>query len=188
MSRDHSSELIAAQQSGLVREVVFVRLALAGGDLLLHTALGNVTFEGYTFIGAGALGSISGGKEDADGARNPWTLSLTGIQSADIDMPSVMDESNYKWRVCEIWVALMDERMRPISGSGATYHHGYMSHLSFSVGQTTEFVLHVEPEQPDSMVPAALTYSDADQQALFSGDVLFEGASNAEEYETRWMT
>ena len=70
-----------------LRPALFVRIAWPGAPVLVHSALGPMDIEGETYLGIGALGSISHITHGDAGASDQVMLGITGIPTDVMDEP-----------------------------------------------------------------------------------------------------
>ncbi len=95
----------AAAAAPLIHPVLFVKLEFDGGDVNMHTELGDIIFGGDTYTGIGKLGGISGMEENSDLSRTPISLSLSGIPN---DLVSILLGEQYQGRTATIFLGYLD--------------------------------------------------------------------------------
>ena len=170
--RSLSAPVLAALAGADIGLAQLVRIQLTSGDVLLTTANRNITWDGLTYLGAYGLGSVSP-VQDKPGEAQGLSLQLSGASSADISR--ALDASD------EVQGAAVTLRTAVINlADGSVYDApidwaGRADTMSIQEdGETAVVTLTAESNAVDLLRGNPSTYSDADQQALFSGDRAFE--------------
>lgn len=170
--RSLSAPVLAALAGSDIGLAQLVRIQLTSGDVLLTTANRDITWDGLTYLGAYGLGSVSP-VQDKPGEAQGLSLQLSGASSADISR--ALDASD------EVQGAAVTIRTALINlADGSVYDApidwaGRADTMSIQEdGDTAVVTLTAESNAVDLLRGTPLTYSDADQQALWPGDRAFE--------------
>ena len=167
-----SSELLAALQAPVVPLVQLVQLQFAAGTVALNTSNWDLTFEGDTYRGAYGLGTISP-IEDAPGEIRGLQFELSGASAAAIAL--ALDGSD-EWQgtPVRILTALLDPSTYQILDVGQEWT-GLGDTMNIQEdGETAIVQATAESTAVDLLRGVPLTYSDADQKALYPADRAFE--------------
>src|SRR5688572_11897830 len=105
MTRDLNPATETASQAETIHPVLFVKLEFPDGDVLVHSELGELSFEGDTYTGVGILGNVGTVEEDSELARTPLALTLSGIP---ISMISVVLNQHYQGRPATLFLGYLD--------------------------------------------------------------------------------
>ena len=97
--------MAAALTADNVIPVMLVELDFLSGFVRVHSAVGNITFEGNTYVGTGQLGTISTIEESTELQAYGLRLQLTGIPNTLI---STALTEHYQGRAARIWAGAMD--------------------------------------------------------------------------------
>ena len=79
MTRDIASGTANASEQDEIIPVVLCKIEFNSGDVLVHSQLGDLTYDGDTYTGIGRFGAISEAEETADLSRTPINLTMSGI-------------------------------------------------------------------------------------------------------------
>ena len=103
MSRTLSTEMQAVASADLVRPIYLVKMEFDSNDLNLWSGLGNLVYNGDTYIGTGDLMAISSVKESEELVANGVNFTVSGI--TDPLLSKARDEP-YQGRKINIQVIL----------------------------------------------------------------------------------
>jgi len=210
--RSMDADLLDAISGPVFYPVVFASLDWGGTQTRLHSGLGDIVFDSNTYRGVGEFGSIEAGPETGGIFSVGATLTLT-TEGTDDDLAALeadwlVDTSG---RRADIWLGVTDA---PGSGSligepqnFVTGEIGSVSLPDFTVegpsitvpnfvtGEIGSVSLpDFTVEGPSITVPIEPTthgrvksnnvHSDAEHQATYSGDTMFERNENAGKWAT----
>jgi hypothetical protein len=166
-----SATVLAAIASSSVALVQLVKIEFASGTVALNTSNWDLDWLGTTYKGAYGLGSISQ-IEDKPGEVQGITLSIDGGASANI--------------------ALALDAADEVQGAAVTIRSALVSTSTYAVldapvdwvgtcdtmaisedGASAVVSVSVESNAVDLLRGTPSTYSDADQQAAYAGDLAF---------------
>lgn len=172
-----SNALVAPHFSG----IAFVELMFAV-PLRVCTLGYPVDWNGYTWAGAGNLGSISPIGENSDLQAQGVNLTLTGID------PSLIQTAlaeQYQGKQAQIWFCPLDGNGQRI-GSPIRIFNGRIDTMSIEAGKTATITLACESKLIDFFRPRVSRFNDADQQAKYPGDRGMEYAEQMVDKQITW--
>jgi len=169
--RTTSPDAAAALSAPVVRVVRFVYMAFAPTPIALNTSSWDFDYGGITYKGAYGLGSIST-VDDSPGEIKGVQLELSGVSSDYIAL-ALDDAAIVQGTPLTLRTAIINEAFEvvdaPIDWTGT------LDTMSIQEdGDTCTIQVTAESSAVDLLRGAALTYSNADQQALAPGDRAFE--------------
>ncbi|MGD9545046.1 MAG: hypothetical protein AB7F41_14590 [Methylocystis sp.] len=167
-----AAQLVLAGQR--VAAAVAVKLELASETLNLWLGNGSIrSNDGQAWEGLGRFGAISGLEFGAKAATQPISMTLSGLD-AELAAIARSQYSQMRGRRVSVYALLFDETKRPID-------YPYLCMLatidSASLKRRGDaFVLEVaaEPIFNTKHMPALNLVTDADQQARYPGDRIFD--------------
>lgn len=167
-----SSEVLAALAAPEVPLVQLVLLEFASGDVALNTSNWDLVFESTTYRGAYGLGTISP-IEDAPGEVRGLQFELSGVAASAISL--ALDGSD-EWQgtPVRILTALLDPTTYAIIDVGQEWTGLGDTMAIQEDGETCVVQATAESTAVDLLRGVPLTYTHADQQALYPGDRAFE--------------
>ena len=211
MTRGLPTDIIAAINSQSVHPFFAVELLFdSPNELYFWTGIGDLVLEGITYTGTGDLMQISEIQESTDIAAKGATLTLSGIPSA---LLSLAYDEPYQGRVCKIKFGMIGEGVESgsfllindtdylllndvgdrldISSKGPANMFdlfvGTMDQMNISEGaETSTISLSVESKMIDLERARIRRYTDANQQARFSGDLAFEFVTRLQDEKLDW--
>jgi hypothetical protein len=93
--RNLSAAMLSTIASGRVRPFYLVSIEFTSGTSYLWTGIGNLTWNGHTWVGVGTLGGISAIQESNAVQADNITLTLNGVPSALISQVITECRQNY---------------------------------------------------------------------------------------------
>lgn len=166
-SRDIDSSTATAASSPAIHPVMFVKLQFDGGNVNFHTELGDITFGGDTYTGAGRLGGVGVMEENSDLSRTPMSLTLTGIPN---DMVSVLLNEQYQGRLATVFLGYLDLTTRTLVADPTIVYQGNMDTADIQTDQNATITLSVESRFAMWDNPTVRRYNNSDQQSRYPGD------------------
>jgi len=166
--------------------VVMVQLILlqfstnGGTDVALNTSNMDIAYGGVTYKGAYGLGSISK-IMDAPGEIHGIQFDLAGVAASSVSL-ALDDSDDWQGAPVTVRTAILDATTYAVIDAPIEWA-GLGDTMSIEENGETCFIqATAESNAVDLLNGSAMTYSDADQQALYSGDLAFQYvASQAEE-------
>ncbi len=168
-------------------QVVFLELQFKSGTSYLCSREHNLSWNGFTWLGAGRVGSIEpvgeGGPLEARGVA----MTLSAIPAGAL--ATALDPSEYKNRICRFWFGLLDlssaAAITVVADPVGPFLYR-MDTLRFVVGTERALRLTAESRLADWQRPRTIRYNDADQQKLHPGDKFFEYIEQMAEATIEW--
>lgn len=170
--------ILAALGQDVVEPWYAVNLDFDGGPLRLWTGYGSRTIEGQTYLGVGAIMSISGLEEVADLSARQVTVDFNGIDGAIVALALLEPYQRRKARILfgvagetdaiEIWAGQINQI--------STIHDGQTAQVSVSLESRL-----VELERAKTRL-----YTDESHQAHAPGDSFFGYVSGLVDREIIW--
>lgn len=167
------ADVLAALAAGEVVLVQLVYLDFPSGAIALNSSNWNLVWDGVTYLGAAGLGSVSSVRDSAGGSVQGITLELAASDSAMVSL--ALDGSNeVQDSPVTVRTAILDTSTYQILDAPIDFT-GRCDVMSISGARGSEVIsVSVESSAVDLLRGNPLTYSDADQQALYPGDLAFE--------------
>ncbi|TVO70913.1 hypothetical protein FHP88_15780 [Sedimenticola selenatireducens] len=162
--------------------VIFVELDFASATSRVHSGVGNLQWNGHTWMGAGAVGEISEIQEGDELQSNDIQMVLNGVDPAM--MATAMSE-DYQGRPAKIWLGILDNDHQML-GEPIGPFGGLMDTMDGEIGKEGRIVLTVKNRLADWERPRIRRYTNEDQQAEFPGDLGMEFVSQMVEKELVW--
>ncbi|MGE0270293.1 MAG: hypothetical protein AB7M05_08895 [Alphaproteobacteria bacterium] len=182
MTRDISSQMIAASQAQVARPVIAAELDFSSGFVRVNSSPYTITIDGQVYLGVGALGKISAVQEGSDQQAYGMTLSLSGIPP---ELVSIALGEYYQGRSCRVLMALLDEGHTVVS-SPIVLWSGRMDTMDIELGETATITLSAESRLVDWERPRIRRYTSEDQRADYPNDKGFEFVPQMVEKELIW--
>jgi hypothetical protein len=168
MTRDITdSNTENAVDDALIAPVDLIKLEFDAGDVLLHTGLGNLVWDGDTYTGAGGISSIGPTDEDSELSRTPLEIGIRGLPT---DIVSVALSQHYQGRMATVWRGYLNPSTMQLVGDPFIRYRGRMDTMNIEQGGTLSISLSIENRFAAWDNPKVRRYNDADQQSRFTGD------------------
>lgn len=182
MSRTLSAAVLAATQAANVPLILLVELVFDSGSVRVTNAAYTFSWNGFSWIGLGRLGSIDAVEEAAGVQANAVGLRLSGVP---VDMVSIAVGEHYQGRACRIYAAPLSASFE-VLGSPVKIFEGRMDTMAVDIGSTATITLTAESRLADLERARVRRYNDADQQAEYPGDLGLRFAEEMVEKQVRW--
>jgi hypothetical protein len=182
MARDLPIAVATAIAAKVVSYAFLAEFAFASGTLRMWTGLGDKTWDGHTWSGAGDFAQITPIDETTEIGAAGMNFTLSGIPSSLI---SISLNDAYRNKPCKLWLAILDDDEAIV----ATYRcfGGRMDVMNIEdAGETATITVQAENRLIDLTRPRILRYSDADQQRLHPGDTGLRYAASLAEKPLPW--
>lgn len=186
MSRSLSTEMLAVSTAELVRPIILVDMHFDeadGGSLYLWSGLGQLSYGGNTYVGAGDLLSVSDIQENTELSANGMRITLSGVLDPLIGKAR---DASYQGRLLEVKLGAFDESGDIIS-TPVTLFSGFMDVMSISSsGETATIGLSVENRLIEFDRTRVRRNTAEDQKIEHPTDKGFEYVSQIQEKEIVW--
>lgn len=186
MSRDLTAGMSAAALADQIcLPTILVKLEFDSGDVLLHTAVGDITYAGDVYTGVGTLGNISPVTEDIEGGANGVTLTLSGLSNSIL---SIALGESFQNRPATLFFALFDTSTYALITDPYQLFKGRMDYAEGNFGNDASITLKVENIMADWQRPRVGRYNYESQLQRFPGDKGFEFIAQAVAKPVVWGT
>jgi hypothetical protein len=181
--RDLSTEMQAVATADVIRPILLVECDFDSGDLNLWNGVGNLTYGGKTYVGAGTLLNVSSVQETVDLKANGLTVTLSGISGALVDQAKTED---YQGRSLVVKLGAMDES-NDVIASPEVMFAGFMDTMKITeTGETSSITVNVENKLIAFERAKVRRFTDADQKIDHPTDKGFEFVTSIQEKEIVW--
>jgi hypothetical protein len=183
MSRGLSSAFKTAAAAGHVRPALLGYFNFSGGAVRLWTGIGDLSWGGNTYTGAGDLVTVEPVQETNEVRANGLSFRLNGMPSA---MVTRILAENYRGRACTLWLALFDASGAIIADPLMLFSGRMDQCLLNDPGDSCTITVTAESRLVDLQRPRERRRTDEDQQNLFSGDLGLEFVVGLQDRELLW--
>lgn len=185
MSRDLSASNKSETEAPSLTAVAFVKLEYDSGPVCFHTGVGEITWGGNTYTGAGNLGDIGVLNEEAELGSNPLLLTLSGIPTSLIG--TILNE-HYQGRPATVYIGFLDEQTEQLVDTPDVAYGGFMDTVTFTRGETATITMQLANELAAWNNPVIRRYNNGDQQTLYPGDLGLEFVERTVNKTIAWGT
>lgn len=183
MTRDLTAGMLAEVTAQVMRPCVLFEGEFEGGTVRLWSGLGDLTWNGEVWTGAGNLLGVSAVEETTAVVANGVTVSLSGIP---VEFRSAAIEGARQGKPGRLWLGALD-------ASGALVADPYLlfagrldvPEITFG-GETFEITITYESRLIDLTRPREWRYTHEAQQVLFPGDLGFEFVTTIQDKAVWW--
>ena len=158
-----------------------VYLDFASGPIRLHSGIGQITWDGHDWIGAGNLGQISSIGETLELEPAKVQLSLSGLPA---ELVRVALDEHYQGRTARIWLALLaapDAVLQP-----RLTFSGRIDVMRGVLGAQSSIHVTLQSRLADWQRPQIRRYTKEDQALDYPADRGFDYVSEVAEKEILW--
>lgn len=172
---------LAATEAAIVQ---LIKLDFPSGAVLLNTSNWALVWDGDTYLGANGLGTISA-IEDAPGEVRGLQFELSGAASAAISL-ALDGADEWQGTPVTILTALFDMSDYTIIDAGVEFT-GLGDTLTIQEdGENAVIQATVESSAVDLLRGVPITYTHADQQVLYPGDLAFQYVNDQADQPIVW--
>lgn len=182
MSRTLSAGVDTAVAAANVTDCYLMSMAFDSGTVYVTNQTFSVEYDGHTWLGAGAVGSIEPVKESADQQAHELVARLSGIPS---DMIATFLGEHYQGRDLSLYGAFMDADHKIIP-TPILLFRGRMDNAPITLGASAMIELKAQSRLADWNRARVRRYNDADQQAVHPGDEFFKYQEQMVSVELLW--
>jgi hypothetical protein len=182
MSRDMTPTMQAAVAAEVLRPVTLVKISLDSGIIAVHSALGDIAWNGHTYLGVGNMGNLSEIHEGNSIAPYGIRATLSGIPAAMIS--TVLGE-HYQGRPAEVYLALLDEAYELLVDPTLAFR-GRCDFADIQLGEQAAIQLTIKSRLADWQRPRIRRFNHEDQQAVYPGDLGLEYVAKMVEKPIVW--
>jgi len=172
-----------AIEADVIRWLWFVKLEFDSGTVGWSNAYRQITYDGFTYLAAGPLGSI-GTVEEAPGVKSSSVaITVSGVTETVI---SLLLSEPYINRPASIYAAVTDEDWSFDSTLCKLMFRGTMDNINGVMGQNPAFTITLKSRLGDWERQRSFKYSDADQQRIYPGDLGFNFIPQLSQKQIIW--
>lgn len=169
MSRELAATTLAALDDPAIQKVVLVRFNF-DDPVYAHSGLGDITWDGDTYVGIGMLGKISEHEESETLNAAPITFSLSGIDQ--MQLRSALDAITYGDEV-DVWKAIVDDA-GDLIGDPVHIYGGSVDSSNVVVGLEPVLNIIAQHAISDTVKKNGAHWTNEDHQRRYPGDEFFE--------------
>jgi hypothetical protein len=183
MSRTISPAVLAELSAGVVRPAIFVESQFPSGWLRLWSGLGDITWGGRTWAGAGTLLGIGAIEETADVVATGTTITLSGIPT---DLVSACINDARQGLPGQIYLGFLTEAGAVIADPVLAFAGRLDVPTILDGADRCEIQVTYESRLIDLNRSREWRYTHESQQQISPGDRGFEYVASLQEKEIRW--
>jgi hypothetical protein len=169
VSRELSAAVLALAESGHLERTAMVHFAF-DEDVYVHSGLGEITWNGNTYVGIGMLGNISEQQESQALTVQPITFSLSGLDQQHLRV--ALDAANYGDQIT-LYEAFIDDAGDLIADPVVIWA-GSVDSTSVRAGMDSAISIVGQHDIADIDKSDGARFTNEDQQARYPGDEFFE--------------
>ncbi|WP_342049871.1 MULTISPECIES: hypothetical protein [unclassified Cupriavidus] len=181
MTRQIDGNVATAVKAGHVPYMFFVKMDF-DAPLYVCSAGYDIVWEGNTWLGLGALGSIDAIEEQAGLEAIGLRFTLTGVPT---EMIAITLGQQYQGRPCQVWFAPLTEDLQ-LAYQPIRLSYARMDTMDTEVGDTATITVSAESRMVAWERAKTRRYNNEDQQAKYPGDRGFEFVAQMVEKNLQW--
>ncbi|URF02964.1 hypothetical protein [Cupriavidus campinensis] len=181
MTRALDGSTVAAVTASHIPYLFFVQMDFSQ-PLRVCSAAYDITWNGYTWLGLGTLGSIEPIQEQATLEAIGVRLTLAGVPS---DLIAIVLGEQYQGRSCQIWYAPLREDLQ-LAVQPVRLFSGRLDTMDTEVGETATITVSAESRMVSWDKARVSRYNNEDQQSRYPGDKGFEFVPQMVEKNLTW--
>jgi hypothetical protein len=183
MARDVTAAQLAELAATSKTPVLFYQGEFASGDLRLWSGVGDKTWAGYTWTGAGVLLGISPVKEAASIVANGIQVTLSGMPSSVI--AKVHDEARPN-KLGRVWLGFLDATGAVVADPVKSFEGRLDVPEVVDGGETCTITVSYESRLIDLRRPRLWRWDHATQQQHYPGDLGFQYVADLQDQVIEW--
>ncbi|WP_114286026.1 hypothetical protein [Candidatus Halocynthiibacter alkanivorans] len=170
-------EAVGKQRVGLL-----VRGQFDSGDFAMFTGLGNVTYGGVTYTGAGQCLQVGDTTGDTTDGSSGLAVTLSGI---DAEIISLAELEEFQRRRVTVYLALFDDEGQLTEAD--VFFDGLADDMESNDDPASpEVTLACEQRALDLSRPRPFRYLPEDQKKRFAGDTFFDLVQTIQNRDDTW--
>jgi len=183
MSRGIHADLITAIATDTIRPRMLVFMDFPSAARRFWTGVGNLSWGGNTYQGAGDLLTITEVSEVVGVEARGAQVVLSGIDQNNL---SDALAENYRRKALKYWLALVNKD-RSIIGDPVLLFSGKMSKATiYEGGQSSTIEMVAENDLAGFNRAKELRWNDQDQRRLHPGDSFFKFLASSQDRKVPW--
>lgn len=181
--RNISQYVLDQIERSVKRPAIFFSGEFKTETVYLWSGMGNIDWNGRTWLGVGTLAKVSEIKETADVASNGISVSLSGITDEYVSL--VLSEVS-QGKTCSVWFNFLDDDGSVVGDSDATFAGLLDVPTIEDTGTTATITISYENRLRDLEHPRIHYRTHEDQLNAFPGDLAFEYVAGIQEINITW--
>lgn len=183
MARNLTGAIITELDAVTVRPVTFVETVFAGGTFRFWTGIGDITWDGELWTGAGNLLEITPMTETTLVKANGITITLSGVNSSLLSAVLAQVQQS---KTARCWLGFLDSSGAVI-GDPYNFFVGFMDLPEIQEGGATSTItIGVESELIELLHPRNRRYTHEDQVTDFPTDKGFNFVNALQSWNGKW--
>ena len=183
-TRPLTAALLSEIQTGKIHPILLGQFEFASGTVRLWSGYGNLSWNGYTWVGGGKIIGISDLSETANIVANGVTVTMSGVDPSDVSTVLANAEQN---RPGKIWFGVLDSSGNVVADPFQVFSGTLdVPSIEDDGTQTCRITLSYENRLAILLRPAEARYTHEYQQQLYPGDLGLEYVSSIQEKEIKW--
>lgn len=184
MSRSLTAPMEAATLSGHICPILMVEALFDAGPVRLWSGIGDLSWNGVTWIGGGNLLGIGQVEEASELRATGLDITLSGIPSDLLNLALV---EPYQDRICNVFLGALDVQTGALLADPHLVFGGRMDIMQIDDGaETARITISVESRLIDLERPRERRYETADQQIDHPTDQFFRFVPATQDQEIVW--
>jgi hypothetical protein len=181
MSRPIDAANQAEVEGSRVHAIVLAHFAFTV-PVFVHSGIGNITYSGNTYLGAGNLVDIDGLEESEDIAPTQLDLTLNYVPVQHIN--EALDSGNYGDTVT-LYLGYKNSAGQLVADPELIWR-GFFEHATIKIGSENAVTVSCQHELTILDDRPGRRWTDEDQQAEFAGDTGFSFAADMPTRKLLW--
>jgi len=182
MSRGLAAGVISEISASNVQPILFFYGSFATGDVRLWSGLGDISWDGETWIGAGSLISISDIEEPGEIKAQGIVVTFTGIPA---DFISLVLQSVRQNAVGRVWLGFLSNGS-VVANPWLVFEGRLDVPIIDEQAETCSIAITYESRLIDLSRARSRRHTDQDQQSEYPGDLGMEYIASLQEKEIPW--
>ena len=183
MARDLSASVQAALDETQVNPILLFEAEFADGYLRLWTGYGDLSWNGYTWTGAGTMGSISPISETDQVQANGIAVSLSGIPS---DYVSLILSDVRQGKIGRVYLGFLDNSGNIIANPYMAFEGRLDIPTLEEAGEGAMITITYESRLIDLNRSREIRFTDEEQKRMYPGDKGLEYVAAMQEVTLNW--
>lgn len=181
--RTLSSEMQAVSTADVVRPVLFVECDFDSGEVNLWNGIGQLSYGGKSYIGAGNLLNVEPVSESTDLRANGTSVTLSGINNT---LVTLAKDEDYQGRSLTIKLGAMDENNDVIADPVIMFS-GFMDTMVIAEsGDNSSIKIDVENKLIQMERARVRRFTDNDQKIDHPTDEGFSFVTKIQDRQINW--
>lgn len=182
MSRGLAAGVLSEIAADSVQPILFLYGSFSTGDIRMWSGLGNVDWDGETWVGAGNLVQISNIEEPGEIKAQGIIVTFNGIPA---DLISIVLQSVYQGALGKVWLGFLSNGSI-VADPWLVFEGRLDVPVIDEDAETCSITITYESKLIDLLRSRSRRYTDQDQQNEYAGDVGMQYVTSLQEKEIPW--